>query len=158
MSSSTTSYVIYSSPGSIAAMNKNTPQTSDRTPPPSQFPRKLYSGTPFNPSKTQPLFYREAGVVPYPRDPEVDYFMFTERDKHPPNFSRFGYAWCPNGYCVANHPGRFNTPPSMQWMSNLLPNDMAPERFYHGDQVDPDYCDSEAYITSRQARKIRANN
>jgi hypothetical protein len=156
--SSPASYVIYNSPASVAAANKNTPETSNRTAPPSQFPRNLYSGSPFNPSKTQPNFYREAGVIPYPRDTEVDYFMGTERNKHPANFSRFGYPWCENGYCTGSgFPGRYNTPPAMQWMSNLLPVDMAPERFYHGDQVDHNYCDSEAYISSRRARQIRAN-
>ena len=162
-SSSAPSYVIYSSPASVAAMNKNTPETSNRTAPPSQFPRNLYTGSPFNPSKTQPNFFREAGALPYPRDPEIDYFMFTDKDKngkpretHPDHFSRFGYSWCPNGYCTGNFPGRYNTPPSMQWMSNLWPADMAPERFYQGAQIDFNYCDSEAYITSRKARQNRA--
>lgn len=155
--SNAASYVIYSSPGSVAAIDKNTPQKSNRTAPPSQFPRKIYSGSPFNPSKTQPNFFREAGVVPYPRDTEVDYFIHVDRDKHPQNFSRFGYAWCENGYCSGPFNGRYNTPPAMQWMSNLWMADMAPERFYHGNQVDPNYCDSEAYITSRRARQIRAN-
>jgi hypothetical protein len=152
-----TSYVIYSSPAGVAALDKNTPERSNRTAPPSQFPRNIYSGSPFNPSKTQPNFFREAGVLPYPKDPEVDYIMYKDRDNHPANFSRFGYPWCPNGYCSAIHSGRYNTPPAMQWMSNLLPTDMAPERFYHGDQVDPNYCNSDAYINSKKARQIRAN-
>jgi len=157
------SYVIYSSPASVAAIDKNTPETSNRTAPPSQFPRNLYSGSPFNPPKTQPNFFREAGVVPYPRDPEIDYIMHVDKDKngdprttHPEHFSRFAYPWFENGYGTAVHNGRYNTPPSMMWMSNLWPSNMAPERFYHGDQVDVNYCDSEAYINSRKARRERS--
>ncbi len=126
--------------------------------PVSQFPRNIYAGSPIGASHTQPKRYPETGVVNYPRDPQIDYTMFVDRDTHPENFSRFGYPWCPNGYCTGNHPGRYNTPELMQWQSNseTWPKDLAPRRFYSADgDADPDYCDSEAYITSRWARQHR---
>ncbi len=152
-SSATTSYVIYNSPASVGATNKN----SSFSAPPSEFPRKLYKGSPMNPTRTQPLFYREAGALPYPRDTEVDYFLHVDRDVHPPHQSRFGYPWCENGYCFGLMNGKYNTPPGMQWMSNIWPEDMAPKRFYQGVHRDFNYCDSEAYIGARQARAARAS-
>lgn len=148
---------MYTSPAGVADIDRNRPQLSNRTPSISQFPRRLYKGEPLKVSKTQPNFYREAGVIPYVRDPKIDYFIFKDRDVHPDHHSRFGYPWCENGYCTGNHPGRYNTPPAMMWMSDPLPEDMAPARFYKGDQISPNYSDSEAYISSRRARAIRAN-
>lgn len=149
--SSDTSYVIYNSPGSVKNMDRNTPKN------PTQFPLKMYKGSTLNPSKTQPQYYRDAGVVPYVRDTKVDYILHVDRDDHPENFSRFGYPWCENGYCTGNHPGRYNTPPGMQWMTRTWPSDLAPKRFYQGVHVDVNYCDSDAYITSRRARSIRSS-
>ena len=152
MATPNTNYIIYSSPASVANIDKNVPENSDRTPKPSQFPRRLYKGEPFGVSKTQPYFFKETGSAMYPRDKNIDYTIFVDRETHPEHFSRFGYGWCPNGYCFANMPGRYNTPPSMRWMSDILPDIMAPQRFYEGKQIDPNHCDSEAYINSRAAR------
>jgi hypothetical protein len=151
MSTTDRAYTIYNSPGNVAAASINFPKNT------SQFPRRFYKAEPLNPSKTQPQRYPEAGAIPYPRDPEVDYILFADRDTHPAHFSRFSYPWFLNGYGVGNFPGKYNTPEAMRWQTSALPEDMAPERFYTGDQIDPNYCDSEAYIMSRRARQARAN-
>ncbi len=159
------SYVVYNSPGSVNNANNN---FLNRNTPVSQFPRRFYKNEPTNPSKTYPQFNREAGVIPYKKDTQVDYIIGekgavgarvdADRSKHPANFSRFGYQWCENGYCVGNHPGKYNTPESFQWQSHVsnMPSGLAPKRFYTHPDVDSNYCDSEAYINSRQARQMRS--
>lgn len=141
----TTAYAFYESKGSLAKQNKNVIM-SDKV---SEFPKNIYAKEPLNPSKCQPT----RGVCQdYVRDRSIDYFFGTERTTHPDHFSRFGYPWCPNGYCVGNHPGRYNTPQAFRWQTSVQPVDVAPERFYHGKYVDPNYVASDAYIQSFETR------
>jgi hypothetical protein len=109
----------------------------------SEFPRNFYKKEPFNISKCQPDRYF---CNDYPIDPKIDY-LYDGTTTHPGHFSRFGYPWFPNGYGVGNHPGRYNTPPSMQWMS-AQPKGMAPPEFYEGRYDDVNYCSSPAYNNS----------
>lgn len=170
------SRVIYQSPGSIAGMTKNFVPLPES----SEFPRRLYSAQPFNPTRTQPIRYM---ALAGPIDPNIDYIFAPppvdaelpsgppevtwpyagppgpvyriERNEHPAHHSRFGYPWCPNGYCTANHPGRYNTAPGLMWMDNAQPPDMAPSRFYSGKWQDPNYNSSDAYNDSFIARRFR---
>ena len=141
-----TAYAFYESYGSLDRQNKN------ETPKPisTQFPRGIYVGEPYNQSKGQPLQYMAQNG---PRDTSIDYFVFAERTEHPAHFSRFAYPWCPNGYCVGNHPGRYNTPQAFRWQTSAQPLGMAPERFYHGKYVDPNYTSSSAYNDAFRARQ-----
>lgn len=151
-------YITFPSPSSVSSIDRNFKDPKNV----SQMPKGLYKKEPLVTSKTQPLFYKEAGALPYPRDTSIDYIMYLSKDSngktiesHPEHFSRFGYPWFPNGYGTGNFPGRYNTPPSMMWMSNMWPEDMAPKRFYEGKHRDPNYCNSEAYINAKQARSNR---
>lgn len=140
-----TSYAFYNSYGSIKNMNKNLVPVAAA----SEYPRRLYASEPFGQSKCQPLQYScPAG----PRDTEIDYFLVLEKDTHPPHASRFANPWCPNGYCVGNHPGRYNTPPAFRWQTTGQPLNMAPARFYTGKHVDENYVSSPAYETSQLMR------
>jgi hypothetical protein len=141
-----TAYAFYESLGSLDYQNRN------ETPKPisTQFPRGIYVGEPYNQSKGQPLQYMAPNG---PRDTSIDYFVYAERDEHPAHFSRFGYPWCPNGYCVGNHPGRYNTPLAFRWQTSAQPAGMAPKRFYEGKWVDPNYCSSTAYNEAYIARQ-----
>lgn len=141
----TSGYVFYRSPASVASQNRNYVAPSVA----SEYPRRLYVGEPMGGSYCQPFQYT---CPTLPRDPEIEYYFPTERDQHPGHFSRFAYPWCPNGYCTANFPGRYNTPPGMIWQSSALPQGMAPERFYQGAQADSCRVLSEAYIDSYTAR------
>ena len=139
-----TGYHTYNSEWSTKALNMNVVPRSKA----SEFPRNFYKKEPFNISTCQPnRFY----CNDYPRDREIDYFFPIERDVHPGHFSRFGYPWCPNGYCVGNHPGRYNTPLAFQWQS-CLPKDMALPECYEGEYIDPNYVSSPAYKESFIAR------
>lgn len=62
------------------------------------------------------------------RDPNFHYLLGLERNDHPDNFSRYGYALCPNGYCLNQFPGKYVTP--QQYLTNIQPPGVAPERFY----------------------------
>jgi hypothetical protein len=155
----TSGYIFYNSPASVASIDKNVPR--DRV---TQFPHGLYKGQALNPSKCFPnRTVNGVGCQNYLRDPSLEYIIggpdvkssSSIKVEHPPQFSRFGYGWCPNGYCTANHPGRYNTPPSMIPYTDQQPEDMAPARLYQGRQLDPFYSDSEAYITSRFSRDTR---
>ena len=139
-----TSYAIYNSPGSVDRLNKNPYREV-----PSQFPRQIYAREPSNPSHCQPF---QGSCQNFVRDPEIDYFFPTERTQHPDHFSRFGYPWCPNGYCMGNMPGKYNTPPGMLWQTAAQPENMAPERFYSEEQLSPFYVNSDAYMISMAAR------
>jgi len=145
MTNKTTAYAFYESKASLRMQDRNTVPRKCA----SEFPRRIYAKEPFNPSHCQPLQY---DCQNYPRDKTIDYFFGTERTVHPDHFSRFGYPWCPNGYCVGNFPGRYNTPEAFQWQTNVQPPDMAPERFYHGKYIDPNYVASDAYIQSFETR------
>lgn len=140
-----TAYAFYESRASLNKQDKNTVMSGDA----SEFPRNIYGKEPLNPSRCQPLRY---GCQDYPRDTAINYFFGTERTVHPDHFSRFGYPWCPNGYCVGNHPGRYNTPQAFRWQTGAQPPGMAPERFYSGKYVDPNYVASDAYIESFETR------
>jgi hypothetical protein len=135
-----TGYHTYNSPWSKAALDKNVVPRSQA----SEFPRQFYKKEPFNISKCQPDRYF---CNDYPIDKQIDYMFPTDRVTHPANFSRFGYPWCPNGYCIGNHPGRYNTPPSFQWQ-DAQPTDMALPEQYEGVFTDPNYCSSPAYKES----------
>ena len=142
-----TAYIFYNSPQSVKSIDRNKVRGKI-----TEFPRGLYVGESLNPSKCQPFGCSGAGgVAGYVRDPEIDYFFGTEKTQHPAHFSRFGYAWCPNGYCTGNHPGRYNTPPG-EVDFNSQPKGMAPERFYSDTELDPFYTLSPAYIDSFNAR------
>lgn len=141
----TSGYAFYNSYGSVAARNENTVPLSEI----SEYPRHLYSAQSFNPSRCQPLQYL---CQENPRDPKIDYFFGTEVTTHPSHFSHFGYPWCPNGYCVGNHPGRYNTPEAMRWQTSGQPAGMAPEKFYHGKHIDENYVSSPAYNDSFRLR------
>jgi len=143
-----TAYAFYESKASLDKQNQNVVARKDAT----EFPRNIYVGESFNPARCQPLQYT---CQDYPRDRNIDYFFGTERTMHPGHFSRFGYEWCPNGYCIGNHPGRYNTPPAFRWQTSVQPLGMAPERFYHGKYVDPNYTASDAYVESFESRNSR---
>lgn len=139
-----TGYVFYESYGSIKTQNQNYVPDEEA----SQYPRGLYNAKPMAPSYCQPLQYTcPSGPV----DKNIDYMFGTEVKTHPPHFSRFSYPWCPNGYCVGNFPGRYNTPEAMQWDTGAQPVNTAPARFY-GPRHAPDVCMSDAY---RQSQEIR---
>lgn len=139
-----TSYSFYESYGSVKNLNKNLVPVDAS----SEYPRRLYASEPFNQSRCQPHQYTcPAG----PRDVEIDYFLVAEKDTHPPHFSHFANPWCPNGYCVGNHPGRYNTPPAFRWQTKQ-PANMAPVRFYEGIYVDENYNSSPAYEISAMMR------
>jgi hypothetical protein len=137
-------YSSYNSPGSRKSLNMNEVPREKA----SEFPRNFYAKEPFNISKCQPDRYY---CSDYPIDKKIDYMFMKDRIQHPPWFSRFGYPYFANGYGVGNHPGRYVTPPQMQWMS-AQPEGMAPEEFYHGFHADPNYCSSPAYKGSFIAR------
>jgi len=139
-------YVFYNSYGSVDTQNKNKVPVNVAT----EYPRGLYVGESLNPSVCQPNQFICQNRV---RDPSIDYFFGTEVTEHPGHFSRFGYPWCPNGYCIGNHPGRYNTPEAFQWQSSGQPLGMAPERFYEGYHVNPDYTSSPAYNNAFIARQ-----
>lgn len=141
----TSGYAFYNSYGSVAARNQNEVSVKKVA----QYPKGVYTAESFNPSRCQPLQYL---CQENPRDPDIDYFFGTEVVQHPPHFSHFAYPWCPNGYCVGNHPGRYNTPEAMRWQTSALPKDMAPEKFYHGKHIDENYCSSPAYNNSYAMR------
>lgn len=151
--STDTAYIFYRSPGSVASQNRNfvDPRVA------SEFPRRLYKGEPMGGSHCQP-FQFECPTLP--RDCNIEYSYpvanvaagIPGRSIHPANFSRFSYPWCPNGYCTGNHPGRYNTPPGMMWQTSAMPPGMAPARFYEGNQIDPNYVLSTAYIDAYRAR------
>src|SRR5437868_7423373 len=134
-----TAYAFYESKASLRKQNQNEVAREDA----SEFPKNIYGKEPFSPGKCQPLQYT---CQDYSRDKSIYYFFGTERTRHPSHFSRFGYPWCPNGYCIGNHPGRYNTPEAFRWQTSVQPPDMAPERFYHGKYIDPNYVSSDAYI------------
>jgi hypothetical protein len=142
------SRVKYQSDGSIAGMTKNFVPLEKS----SEFPRRLYGAQPFNPSRDQPIRYMATAG---PIDPEIDYLVYSERDDHPAHHSRFGYPWCPNGYCTANFPGRYNTAPAFMAADNAQPPDMAPSRFYCGKWQDQNYNSSDAYNDSFAIRQRR---
>jgi len=143
-----TAYTFYESAASVDKLDKNTVECQEA----SEFPRGFYKREPLNPDRTQPVRYMAQRG---PRDLEIDYFFGSDRLRHPDHHSRFGYPWCPNGYCTGNHPGRYNTAPAMMWQTSVQPPNMAPERFYHGKYIDPNYVNSEAYITSFAERQVR---
>jgi hypothetical protein len=145
----TTSNTFYNSPGSVAIINRNNLGFVGN-PEVGQFPRRLYSTKPLAVSHCQPFQY---DCPNYNRDPQIDYILWQDRDNHPSNHSRFGYPYCDNGYCIGNHPGRYNTPPGMQWQSDP-PKGLAPPRFYQLPFKDPNYNTSRAYIQSREGRNI----
>src|SRR5665213_2638929 len=95
-----TALIFYESPASVATLDQNTVYG-----PKSQYPKGLYTHPPFGFSECQPYKCRD-----YPRDHTIDYFFQTDVKQHPDHQSWFGYPWCENGYCVANFPGRYNTP------------------------------------------------
>lgn len=136
-----TAYVFYNSQKSLDTLNKNVVEGQVV----SEFPRALYAAQPFNQSRCQPLQYT---CPSGPRDPDIDYFYPTEVQTHPAHQSRFSYPWCPNGYCIGNHPGRYNTPEAFRWQTSAQPEGMAPKKFYGGRYVDPNYCSSDAYNNS----------
>ncbi len=140
-----TGYVFYQSYGSIKTQNKNIVEADES----SQYPKNLYGKQPFGYSYCQPLQYEcPSGPV----DSSIDYMFGTEKQTHPPHFSHFAYPWCPNGYCVGNFPGRYNTPEAMRWQTGAQPVNCAPDRFYKGRFVDPNNCMSPAYTNSMIVR------
>ena len=141
-----TAYTFYESQGSRKGLDTNKVALKDA----SEYPRALYKAQPFNPTKTQPMQYI---AMTGPKDKEIDYILFKDRNTHPDHFARFGYPWCPNGYCTANHPGRYNTPPGMMWQTNAQPQGMAPQRFYEGQLIDPNYVSSPAYNDAFETRQ-----
>jgi|SRR5665213_2574704 len=145
MARSQTAYVFYESEKSLATQNRNQVPRSKA----SEFPRRFYAAEPFNPAHCQPMQYT---CQDYPRDKSIDYFFGTERTVHPDHFSRFGYPWFANGYGVGNFPGRYNTPEAFRWQTSAQPLGMAPEKFYHGKYVDPNYVSSDAYNESFETR------
>lgn len=143
-------YIFYNSSESIKTLDQNKVCLQNA----SQFPARIYSKNAFNPSRCYPN--QSMTCQSYPRDTSIDYTLHKDRDTHPDHFSRFTYDWMPeNGYGIANHPGRYNTPAAFRWMTSAQPLGMAPERFYHGDHVDPNYTSSEAYNAAFQARQNR---
>lgn len=138
-------YAFYDSYGSVNKQNDNAVKLQNV----SEYPRNIYAKKSLNPSRCQPLQYT---CQDWARDPDIDYFYPTEVVQHPPHFSRFSYPWCPNGYCVGNHPGRYNTPAGMRWMTEAQPDGMAPQKFYSGSHVDPNYVSSPAYVDSQIIR------
>jgi len=138
-------YVFYNSPASRETQNQNTVCG-----PKSQYPRAIYRHPPFNESKCQPYRCRDG-----PRDHTIDYFFGADVTQHPNHFSHFGYPWCPNGYCMANFPGRYNTPPAMRWQTSAEPKGMAPCRYYEGKYADHNYNSSDAYNQSWLTRQGR---
>lgn len=83
----------------------------------SVFPQHIYAGD------VIPTPYTVSEV----RDRNTAYVKDTERDEHPPHFSRFHYDFAPNGYNHGNLIGHYN---SSQWCSTPEPQGMAPARFY----------------------------
>jgi hypothetical protein len=139
-------YTYFESPGSVKNDDRNAVYG-----PKSLFPRRFYKAEPFNSSRDYPGTAIKI-CQGNPCDDKIDYMYPTQRSQHPDMFSRFGYPWCENGYCIGNHPGRYNTPPAFQWQSNLQPPDMAPQRFYEGRFADYNYSSSDAYNGSAYVR------
>lgn len=146
-----TAYAFYESYASLKNQDRNVVKGPEAT----EYPRHIYQGQPFNPSVCQPLQYLAQNR---PRDINIDYFVWADREDHPPNFSRFAYPWCPNGYCVGNHPGRYNTPEAFRWQTSAQPEGVAPDRFYKGRFIDPNYVSSDAYNLGFLARQESAAN
>lgn len=160
-------YIFYESYGSVKKIDQNKVSVNNT----SQFPRDIYKKESFNPGKNQPLrFYGQD----YPDDKRVDYLIPKDlytiskirqhenkqynsgHSIHPPYFSRFGYSDFPNGYGVANHPGRYNTPVGQQQETSRDPPNMAPKRFYEEERyLDPTWVDSPAYRESRLLRGLK---
>jgi hypothetical protein len=108
-----------------------------------EFPNNLYTGEIFPLSQ----YVVESG----PRDSKTNYLYGLERMDHPDQFSRFGYAWCPNGYCSGAWPGRYNEAPGCD-NYNEQPANMAPSRFYQGTYVSPYGAESYSSVLGRIAR------
>lgn len=145
-----TAYAFYESYGSIKNLNKNFVPVQEA----SEYPRNLYVAEPFNQSRCQPNQFK---CPTGPRDPTIDYFFGTEVTVHPPHFSRFGNPWCPNGYCMGNMPGRYNTPEAFRWQTEFQTapqyKGLAPEKFYKGEYLLPNGPTAPAYANSQNVRK-----
>lgn len=159
-------YMTYNSPMSRRQENQN--NLNDI--PVSVFPRNIYGGEAMGGHYDQP--FRNNGLpgatlgTPaefVPRDVEMDYFIDpthnykgndpTIKNTHPHHFSRFGYKGCPNGYCIGNWPGRYNTAPDLL-NKTVDPPNMAPLKFYAENLVTNTVGVNNYYDITRQARNM----
>ncbi len=89
------------------------------------------------------------------RDKETHYILGVDRDDHPDHSSRFGYARCPNGYCVGSNAGGYNT---NSWCcDNAQPSDLAPERFYAAPHQGSSLSYSQANLDYEYMKDYRMN-
>lgn len=106
------------------------------------FPHHLYTGEPVNTA-----YY----LCPtMPRDKATDYIIDREKQVHPDHFSRFAYAGCPNGYCLAQWPGRYIVPSDCEDLEE--PADMAPLKYYGEEYLGPYVVRPAAYYASLRGR------
>jgi len=118
-------YVQYNSNRQVKDLNLN--DVHGRV---SVLPAHMYAGEAFHQSK-----YLHEWT---PRDSRTSYIYPEERKSHPDHFSRFArYSGCMAGYCLGNHPGKYEETVDCSWKNNQPPQDMAPERFYRGYQLNP---------------------
>jgi hypothetical protein len=135
-------YTKYNIPNSVKDLDRNTIDYNDAT----VFPARLYSGAPFR--------------SPYhacdkPRDTRTSYFIGKDRDDHPDHFSTFGYANCPNGYCLGIQTKGYIMPSGCLdgiEGGSLEPQDIAPARFYQPPYVGPYGGASQTHNESYLAR------
>lgn len=112
-------YTQYNNEYNVRDLDMNTLKPTDR---PTQFPTGLYEG----PSFMNPTYICDK----QPRNSETNYLLGVERFDHPDHFSRYGYANCSNGYCRGPQAGRnYNTAENCP--DPIIPQDMAPKRFYN---------------------------
>ena len=109
------------------------------------FPRNLYRGEPVPEARY---------IKSRPRDTESHYIIDAERDQHPDHFSRFGYGRHYYGYQSGHWPGRWQTNGGED-NKQVLPGDMAPERFYREPFVATNPRNS--WLTARKLATIKGS-
>ena len=93
--------------------------------------------------------YQEQYPERYPcfrkKQPESHYVQgFSAKGQLPDHSSRFGYARCPNGYCLGHFPGKSINPSGCD--KDIMPPGLAPERFYNEFYTNPNTVASQAIV------------
>lgn len=148
-------YISFDDPIDVARLNQNTwlgtRDSIDR----GITGRHMYFAEPIRQDYTicDTMYYDVNGKQWTWRDTEKHYLLGLDRDDHPNHFSRYGYAWCPNGYCLNQFPGKYVTP--QQFLTNIQPVDVAPKRFYTYNEDGT--VKGSTYVNMSQARGDRLN-
>lgn len=126
------SYLQFNKPQQIEKLNQNDIYDKKHL---VIFPNKIYDGHLLQPARYTITYSLDghpahgSGATYDPRNTYYDYFMCSERDKHPDVFTHFNYAnGFRNGYGSGHFPGFFNTSPYCS--ETYDPPNMALPKYY----------------------------